>query len=87
MLQAAGQLIDTLVVRGYLEREPDGDDGRRVTIALTKRGHAAAIVQAKAREKIDEELWASVGPDDLQRTRRTLAVLADIGRQYSEGRP
>ena len=40
--QAAGQLVDTLVARGYLDRAPDPDDRRRLTITLTERGHAAA---------------------------------------------
>src|SRR5579863_10135672 len=42
--QAAGQLVDTLVARGYLDRAADPDDRRRLTISLTGRGHAAAEV-------------------------------------------
>jgi len=79
--QAAGQLVDTLVTRGYLERTMDKDDRRKLTIALTERGRAAAATQAAAREKVDAELLASVGQDDLSRTRRTLAVLCDMGHQ------
>jgi DNA-binding MarR family transcriptional regulator len=79
--QAAGQLVDTLVTRGYLERSMDKDDRRKLTVALTERGRAAAATQAAAREKVDAELLASVGQDDLSRTRRTLAVLCDIGHQ------
>jgi DNA-binding MarR family transcriptional regulator len=79
--QAAGQLVDTLVMRGYLERTMDKDDRRKLTIALTERGRAAAATQAAAREKVDAELLASVGQDDLSRTRRTLAVLCDMGHQ------
>jgi len=79
--QAAGQLVDTLVTRGYLERSMDKDDRRKLTIALTERGRAAAATQAAAREKVDAELLASVGQDDLNRTRRTLAVLCDLGHQ------
>lgn len=79
--QAAGQLVDTLVTRGYLERSMDKDDRRKLTVALTERGRAAAATQAAAREKVDAELLASVGQNDLNRTRRTLAVLCDMGRQ------
>jgi DNA-binding MarR family transcriptional regulator len=82
--QAAGQLVDTLVTRGYLERAMDKDDRRKLTVTLTERGKAAAATQAAAREKIDAELLASVGQDDVNRTRRTLAVLIDIGRQGEE---
>lgn len=79
--QAAGQLVDMLVSRGYLERAIDKEDRRKLTVTLTERGKAAAEVQRAAREKVDAELLASVGQEDVMRTRRTLAVLCDIGRQ------
>src|SRR5271169_3203033 len=43
--QAAGQLVDTLVLRGYLRRETDEADRRRFTVALTERGEHAAAIQ------------------------------------------
>jgi len=76
--QAAGQLVDTLVTRGYLERAIDKDDRRKLTITLTERGRAAAAAQSAAREKVDADLLAAVGKDDIDRTRRTLAVLCDM---------
>jgi len=41
--QAASQLVDTLVVRGYLTRQVDLSDRRRMTLELTERGRAAAL--------------------------------------------
>lgn len=82
--QAASQLVDALVLRGYIERRADGEDRRKVTISLTEHGAAAAKVQAEARNAIDTELLAAVGPEDLALTRRTLAVLADIGQRGDE---
>jgi len=79
--QAVGQLVDVLVLRGYLERTVDAQDRRKLTVTLTERGRAAAAVQAAAREKIDAELLARVGREDINRTRRTLAVLIDLGRR------
>src|ERR1700759_499629 len=76
--QAAGQLVDTLVLRGYLERTVDSEDRRKLTITLTERGRAAAAIQAAAREKIDAELLARVGQEDIRSTRRTLAALIDL---------
>jgi DNA-binding MarR family transcriptional regulator len=84
--QAAGQLVDTLVTRGYLERAVDPQDRRKLTVTLSERGRAAAAVQAAAREKVDATLMAMVGADDIQRARRTLAALIDIGRQW-DGQP
>src|SRR5512146_715504 len=46
--QAAGQLVDALVVRGYLTRTADEADRRKLTVMLTERGVAAAAAQAAA---------------------------------------
>lgn len=78
--QAAGQLVDALVLRGYLTREVDPNDRRRLTVALTERGRAAAAVQASAREAIDAELTARVGAETVRHCREALAALIDIGR-------
>jgi DNA-binding MarR family transcriptional regulator len=80
--QAAGQLVDTLVARGYLERAVDPADRRKLTVALTDRGRAAAQAQASAREAIDADLLARVGEEDVRRTRRTLAAMLDIAHRH-----
>jgi DNA-binding MarR family transcriptional regulator len=79
--QAAGQLVDTLVLRGYLERAEDAEDRRKSNIVLTKRGQAAAATQASAREKIDIELHTRMGDENVLRLRRTLAALIGIGKE------
>jgi len=79
--QAAGQLVDRLVTHGYLERDVDAEDRRRLTVALTQRGRAAATVLGAARARVDAELLSRTGPKDLERARRVLAVLIDIGRE------
>ena len=78
--QAAGQLVDALVLRGYLERKVDDGDRRKLTVTLTERGRAAAAAQAEARQRVDDELQARLGEDDVRRTRQVLAVLCNIGR-------
>ena len=79
--QAAGQLVDTLVTRGYLAREMDALDRRKLTITLTERGKAAAKVQTAARTNVDDALVARVGQKDVERARRTLAALIAIARE------
>jgi DNA-binding MarR family transcriptional regulator len=79
--QAAGQLVDTLVMRGYLQRTVDEADRRRLTVTLTERGRAAAAVQAAARQEIDTALEAEVGPDDIASARRVLTALINLGMQ------
>ena len=83
--QSAGQLVDALVLRGYLERVVDEEARRKLTVALTERGVAAAAAQAAARERIDAELLARVGAADVAAARRALAALIDMGR--GEGEP
>src|SRR5690242_9841855 len=82
--QAAGLLVDALVMRGYLERTVDKDDRRKMIVALTERGKAAAAAQAVARKKVDDELIARVGLEDVVCTRRTLTALIDLGTSGQE---
>lgn len=76
--QAAGQLADALVNGGYIERNVDPDDRRKLNIALTERGRAAARTLVAAHQSIDEKLLALAGPADLERTRQTLFLLGSI---------
>jgi DNA-binding MarR family transcriptional regulator len=78
--QAAGQLVDTLVLRGYLDRRTDETDRRKLIVTLTDRGQAAADVQRQAREAIDAELLEAVGPETVAAMRLGLGTLIGIGR-------
>jgi DNA-binding MarR family transcriptional regulator len=82
--QAAGQLVDTLVTRGYLTREGDPVDRRKLVITLTERGLDAAAVQGAARERIDADLHVLIGDGGLRSLRRGLAALVEIGRKDRE---
>lgn len=82
--QAAGQLVDTLVMRGYLERQVDPDDRRRLVLSLTERGAHAAAVQGKAREAVDSKLAARASADDIAAARRVLSALIDIAAEARE---
>ena len=76
--QAAGQLVDALVSRGYLARTVDEQDRRRLVVTLTDRGRAAAATQAAARERVDAALLANVGQQCVEHTRVALAALAEM---------
>ena len=77
--QAAGQLVDTLVVRGYLERSVDPVDRRRLVVHLTERGEAAAELVRSAVEEVDADLVARHGTEDVQTARQVLASLIQSG--------
>ena len=82
--QAAGQLVDMLVLRGYIDRAADPNDRRKLTVALTDRGRAAAAIQKEAVKKIDAELSARVGKEEILSARRVLAELIGIGQREKE---
>jgi DNA-binding MarR family transcriptional regulator len=85
--QAASQLIDTLVVRGYLSREVNPADRRRMNIELTDRGHAAAEAIGAAIGRVDDELATMITPAELAGLRAGLLALATIkGRTTRDGR-
>jgi DNA-binding MarR family transcriptional regulator len=76
--QAASQLIDTLVVRGYLTREVDPEDRRRMTISLTERGRGAAQATRSAVDAVDAELATMITPAELAGLRAGLTALGQI---------
>jgi DNA-binding MarR family transcriptional regulator len=76
--QTASQLVDTLVVRGYLERSVDPEDRRRVLVVLTERGKAASDAVFATVEEIDARLVAAVGAERMAHTKETLAALVDL---------
>jgi DNA-binding MarR family transcriptional regulator len=76
--QAAGQLVDALVSRGYLARTVDEQDRRRLVVTLTRRGRSAATTQRAAREQVDAALLAKVGQECINHTRIALAALTDM---------
>jgi DNA-binding MarR family transcriptional regulator len=79
--QGAGQLVDALVMRGYLTRAVDENDRRQLILTLTERGRAAAKVQSEVRGRIDGQLLERVGEADVKAARRTLAALIDMRRE------
>lgn len=79
--QAAGQLIDTLVLRGYLEREVNDEDRRRLTMTLTPRGRAAAAVARKASESVDTKLKKRAGEKAVAEARKVLFHLIAIANE------
>ena len=77
-LDGCGQLVDALVNRGYLARSVDEQDRRRLVVTLTERGRAAAATQAAAREQVDSQLLARVGPQCFAQARVALMALTEM---------
>ncbi len=76
--QAVSQLIDTLVNRGYLERNPDPDDRRRIALELTERGQQVVDAVLRGVEAVDLQLQERVSPEQIEAMRATLLALTEI---------
>jgi len=76
--QAASQLIDLLVIRGYLTREEHPEDRRRLLVQLTERGRAAAEAVAAGVGRVDDELATMLSEEEIATMRVGLAALCDI---------
>jgi DNA-binding MarR family transcriptional regulator len=82
--QAASQLIDILVLRGYLERETNADDRRRMTIELTERGRAAAEAVRAGVEAVDAELTGMLSPAEMHGLVAGLVALTEIRERLED---
>jgi DNA-binding MarR family transcriptional regulator len=71
------QLVDTLVLRGYLTRAIDPANGR-VDLALTERGHAANEAVFTGCMYVDKELERRLSESEMAGLRRGLAALGEI---------
>jgi DNA-binding MarR family transcriptional regulator len=82
--QAASQLIDTLVLRGYLAREVNPDDRRRVNVELTERGVAAGKAIGTGRQAVDDELETMISQAELKGLRAGLIALIEIRERLED---
>jgi DNA-binding MarR family transcriptional regulator len=72
--QAASQLIDTLVLREYLQRRNDPEDRRRMGVRLTARGRIAASAIQTATDAIDAAIAHLITADELHGLRAGLGA-------------
>jgi DNA-binding MarR family transcriptional regulator len=76
--QAVSQAIDILASRGYLERNPDPGDRRRITLRLTARGQEVLDAVVRGTEAVDAQLLERVPAGQVGAMRSALLALADI---------
>jgi DNA-binding MarR family transcriptional regulator len=81
--QTAGALVDSLVVRGYLDRRADPTDRRRMVVSLTDRGADASALIRRSVADVESALEAAVGPEAMAHARRVLVCLVE-GRQEGD---
>ncbi|MDH6109813.1 DNA-binding MarR family transcriptional regulator [Kitasatospora sp. MAP12-15] len=78
--QAASQLVDELVGKGYVERHPHPSDARARLVVMTERGWACTRAADEAAAEAIRPWEAELGPQRLRELRDALARLAPSGR-------
>jgi DNA-binding MarR family transcriptional regulator len=78
--QAAGQLVDELVGKGYVRREPHPRDARARLVVLTGRGWACTRAAEEAAADAVRPWADAIGEHRLRALRADLAAIAPAGR-------
>jgi DNA-binding MarR family transcriptional regulator len=73
--QAASKVIDTLMERGWVDREPDPEDGRRKRLTVTEAGREVMAEGERVFNGLRSRLQDRVGADRLRDLEETLALL------------
>nr|BFE69386.1 MarR family winged helix-turn-helix transcriptional regulator [Actinoplanes digitatis] len=78
--QAASQMIEELVTKGYVTRRPHPDDARARLVVLTPKGWACTRAADEAATELLRPWAAALGPERLAALRADLARLGTPGR-------
>jgi DNA-binding MarR family transcriptional regulator len=76
--QAVGDLIDTMVMRGYLSRATPAGDAGRAVLRATARGEAAEEIAAEVTAKVNARVREQLGEDGFAAFRQGLFLLAEM---------
>jgi DNA-binding MarR family transcriptional regulator len=76
--KAEGDLIDQMVMRGYLERTVSADNEGHAQLAPTERGRAAVEVAGAASGRVDAMLEQQLGAGGFEAFQQGLLALAKL---------
>jgi DNA-binding MarR family transcriptional regulator len=81
--QAVGQLVDELVARGYIERNPDPSDGRGTLVCFTETGWQFLADAQTIKLEIESEYQIALGATTWKNLNKSLQALLqfEAGRQ------
>jgi DNA-binding MarR family transcriptional regulator len=74
--QGAGQIVDDMERRGYVERRPDPRDGRARLLYLSERGQQALAAARRFHQKYERRLVREHGKDAVANLRAMLTAIA-----------
>ncbi len=76
--QAVSQVVEILASRGYVERNTDPEDRRRISLTLTSRGQEVLDAVVRGVESVDARLLERVPAEQVAAMRSALMALAEI---------
>ncbi|RZU22193.1 DNA-binding MarR family transcriptional regulator [Kribbella rubisoli] len=74
--QGAGQIVDDMERRGYIERRPDPSDARAKLLHLTEHGQAALSTARKFHQAYERRLRKRFGDEAIDTLRDVLTDMA-----------
>jgi DNA-binding MarR family transcriptional regulator len=74
--QGAGQIVDDMEQRGYLERRPDPSDGRARLLYLSERGNFALAAARRFHQRYEQQLVRTHGREVVATLRAMLEAMA-----------
>jgi DNA-binding MarR family transcriptional regulator len=74
--QGAGQIVDDMERRGYLERRPDPTDGRARLLHLSEHGRAVLAAARRFHQSYERRLIAEHGREAVAGLRELLTAMA-----------
>lgn len=78
--QGAGQLVDDMERRGYVERRPDPTDGRARLLYLSEKGSAALAAARRFHQRYERRLVREHGAEAVNSLRTMLTAMAGEDR-------
>ena len=81
--QSAGEVVDDLVARGYVERVPDPDDRRAKLVRLTERGEAAQARGFSLLAEIEKRWGERYGAERIAGLRAILEEIAAVEAPFA----
>lgn len=78
--------VDALVARGYVARDGDSKDRRRVVLTLTPRGRKVYAEIEGVRRRIEERFLGVLSPSEKRQFLALLGRLEEQGRKLFTGR-
>ena len=78
--QGAGQIVDDMERRGYVERRPDPSDARAKLLHLTEHGEAALASARRFHQAYERKLRRRLGDEAIDILREVLTDMAGEGQ-------